>query len=118
MLQPFAQYVYRKLIQLGARKQGIEEYDKLLAELRECRNKEREIELVVLLESWDAKLADLCKPLAFADKGPEEQEGMFNVAQYQDEWIKRSKGSVRAWYICMASRLCDRHALKIMETPY
>ena len=68
LLKPLADHVCRKLQQLAARHKGVAEYDKLLSELRACRNKEREIELIEKLEEWDKKLAELCKPLAFADR--------------------------------------------------
>ena len=91
----------RKLKQLAAREKGVEEYNKCLIELRACRNKERELELMEELERWDDKLEELCKPLAFEDNGEEVQTEMMNVAQYSDEWCKTKTGTFRALYVCM-----------------
>ena len=63
------------------------------------RNKERELVLVEELERWDDKLEELCKPLAFADKGEEVQTKLMNVAQYGDEWSETKTGCFRAWYV-------------------
>ena len=101
ILAPFADYVLRKMCQLAARKKGIEEYDALLVELRKSQTKNREMELMDLLEEWDAKLAELNAPLAFAGFGAVEQEKMFNVAQHSDEWVNTPKECLRAWYICL-----------------
>ena len=59
---------------LVARERDVEEYDKLLSEVRACRNKTRETELIDELEAWESKFADLCKPLAFESKGEVLQE--------------------------------------------
>ena len=59
LLKPLNASVGRKLKQLAARERGCEEYDKLLKELRACRNKERETELIDELEGWESKLAEL-----------------------------------------------------------
>lgn len=99
MLAPLAEFVARKLIQLKARSQGIEEYDKLLAELKTTKDKTKELDIIEQLEKWDAVLEKLNTPLAFADKPDAEQ--MMNVAQYYDEWVNTEHGKLRAWYVCL-----------------
>ena len=42
VLKPLAELVARKLVQLTARAKGVEEYDRLLVELRDCKDKDRE----------------------------------------------------------------------------
>ena len=117
MLTPFSEFVFRKLKQLAVRESGVAKHMKLVEELKGCRDKKREIELVQLLEEWDVMLADLLKPLALADQGEEKQTGLMNGAQYSDEWLKTEHGSLRAqysdvwlktehgiirsWYLCM-----------------
>ena len=92
--------MHRKLIQLAKRQQAVEDYDTMLTRLARCKSKKREIELIELLEEYDKKLAEVSKPLAFEDKGDEEQTKLFQVAQSQDEWVRVEKGCFRARYIC------------------
>ena len=99
LLSPLGEFVARKLCQLQARRKGIEEYDKLLVELREVKDKEKELTIIEELERWDKSLEELNKPMAFADK--EDAVQMFNVAQYSDEWVRTASGALRAWYVCL-----------------
>ena len=101
VLKPLAEFVARKLIQLKARQKGIEEYDKLIVELRTVKDKDRELTIIEELEKLDQVLEKHTTPLAF--QGKEDAEQMFNVAQYSDEWVNTESGALRAWYVC----LCD-----------
>ena len=100
VLEPLCEFVARKLVQLKARELGIAAYDNLLKELRECRDKTRELEIIKDLEAWQPRIEELNTPLAFADK--EDATQMINVAQYYDEWVHSKSGCLRAWYVCMA----------------
>ena len=99
VIAPLGEFVSRKLVQLQARARGIEEYDRLVAELKETKDKQRELTIIEALEMWDSRLEQLCQPLAFSDKPDATQ--MFNVAQYSDEWVNTKTGSLRAWYVCL-----------------
>ena len=99
LLKPLAECVARKLVQLKARKRGIEEYDKLIEELRNCKDKDRELTIIEELEKWDQVLWKLTTPLAF--QGKEDAVEMMNVAQYHDEWVETESGAIRAWYVCL-----------------
>ena len=83
----------------AARARGIEEYLRLVAELKETKDKQRELTIIEALEMWDSRLEQLCQPLAFSDKPDATQ--MFNVAQYSDEWVNTKTGALRAWYVCL-----------------
>ena len=55
------------------------------------------------IEEMDEKIiAELNRPLAFAQHDAERQDKYMRVAQYCDEWANSDAGSFRAYYICMA----------------
>ena len=99
VLAPLAEFVARKLVQLKARQQGIEEYDQLLVELRNVKDKDMELAIIGELERWDQELEKLTTPIAF--EGKEDAVEMMNVAQYHDEWVNTKSGALRAWYVCL-----------------
>ena len=98
MFKPLAESVARKLVQLKARTKGIEDYDKLIKELRTMEDKERELAIIEKLEAWGSELGKLNAPLAF--EGKQDKEQVMNVARYQDEWVNTGTGALRAWYVC------------------
>ncbi|CAK0853194.1 unnamed protein product [Prorocentrum cordatum] len=99
VLEPLAEFAARKLIQLKARQQGIEEYDKLLVEHRAVKEKDRELTIIEELENWDQVLEKPNAPLAF--QGKEGAEQTFNAAQCSDEWVNADFGALGAWHVCL-----------------
>ena len=98
VLKPLAEFVAKKLIQLKARRQGIEEYNKLLVELRNVKDNDKGLTITEELGTWDQDLEKLTTPLASQGKRGAE---MISVAQYHDEWVNTESGQLKAWCVCL-----------------
>lgn len=102
ILGPFAEYVARKLMALKASRRGLVEYDIVLHKFLASRDSNEQAELLKELDRLQAEQDALEKISAFALKDQVDQDKLFRVAQYSDEWITLSPGrSFRSWYTCM-----------------
>ena len=97
---PLAKFIVLKVAQLEAREATSAAHDKLLEELKSCKNKKRTDESVVELEQVQKLLEVQSEFLAFKEKA-EQQISYIKVAQYQDEWCNVEGGKLRAWYACL-----------------
>ena len=84
-LQPMSQFIKLKCVVFRGHSQVIEEQTAMMDRLRTCSCLEEAMASMPELEQLEQKLNQLDVPLAYADKGSQEQSWI-NAAAYSDEW--------------------------------
>jgi len=102
---PLAEFILRKKNQMNLRGEALAAHDNLKERLRVCKDPKEGLLLLEEMEAMNLHVA----PLAFADRGPEEQDRLLLASSYSDEWTRtlgpngELTGYKRSWYICQGN---------------